>query len=245
MPVTPGLPGPTRHGSLVIDSAPQGGGETRTDGDAPSGEVRLAVRGEIVHGALETLGGVLAGLPAEAGAVVLDMAGVTFMDSTGLALLEELEDFQRRTEIRVRTVNWTGQPRRVLEFTAFGAGEGVEHGEPDHPRKPGSTEPPGGPSAPARERADLAQGLQEKVEQLQQALVSRPLIDRATGILMAAERCTAEDAWGILRETSQHANVKLRLVAREVVGSVGGSAPGEPVLSALRAALRRHRGARG
>jgi anti-anti-sigma factor len=189
------------------------------------GGVLFTLRGEIVHGTVEPLTGVLTRVPADAGSVTLDMAGVTYMDSAGLAFLRAVDDFQRRTGIPVRTVHWSGRPRRVLEFTAL---------DDDGAPAPG-------PSAAAREREELARQLEEEVEQLRQALVSRPLIDRATGVLMAAEVCTAEEAWGILRETSQRANVKLRLVARAVVRSVDGPPPEEPVLSALRFALLRHR----
>ncbi|MEV5598560.1 ANTAR domain-containing protein [Streptomyces sp. NPDC052496] len=76
---------------------------------------------------------------------------------------------------------------------------------------------------------------------LRQALERRPVIDQARGVLMATESCTAEQAWDILRQTSQHTNVKVSEVAGEVVaGATGPVAPG-PVRTGLRAALARHR----
>ena len=49
---------------------------------------------------------------------------------------------------------------------------------------------------------------------LRAALVSRAVIDQAIGVVMAENRCTAQDALAILRSASQHRKVKLREVAR-------------------------------
>ncbi|WEH36660.1 ANTAR domain-containing protein [Streptomyces sp. AM 4-1-1] len=84
--------------------------------------------------------------------------------------------------------------------------------------------------------------LREEIEGLRKALASRPLLDMARGIVMAAGRCTPEEAWQILVETSQHTNIKLRHVAEAVVEGVGGPPPPEAVRSAMRAALARMRG---
>jgi GAF domain-containing protein len=54
---------------------------------------------------------------------------------------------------------------------------------------------------------------------LNAALESRELIGQAKGILMEREGCSAERAFDILREVSQHANRKLREVAQDVVDS--------------------------
>lgn len=56
-----------------------------------------------------------------------------------------------------------------------------------------------------------------RVDQLEEAVDSRDLIAQAKGILMAREACSAEEAFDILRAASQHANKKLRDIAREVV----------------------------
>jgi GAF domain-containing protein len=61
---------------------------------------------------------------------------------------------------------------------------------------------------------------QATVDQLRQALISRAVIDQALGILMARERCSADRAFSMLREMSQHRNVRLRLIAQEVVDSI-------------------------
>ena len=61
-------------------------------------------------------------------------------------------------------------------------------------------------------------------EELRQALETRELIGQAQGILMERERITADQAFSILRVASQHLNVKLRDVARNLVDT--GEAPG-------------------
>ncbi len=56
--------------------------------------------------------------------------------------------------------------------------------------------------------------------QLRAALQSRIVIEQAKGVLMERERCTPDDAFAILKATSQRSNRKLRLIAGEVVESV-------------------------
>ena len=60
---------------------------------------------------------------------------------------------------------------------------------------------------------------------LQTALLSREIIGQAQGILMERERITADQAFDLLRRSSQHLNVKLRDVAQELVDT--GAVPGE------------------
>ncbi len=56
-------------------------------------------------------------------------------------------------------------------------------------------------------------------EQLRTALTSRSVIDQAMGIIMGQRRCTAEEAFAVLRAASQRRNIRLRDVARELVDS--------------------------
>lgn len=77
----------------------------------------------------------------------------------------------------------------------------------------------------------LRQARQDQVtSQLEQAIASRTVIDQALGILMAQQRCTADEAFGLLRAHSQNTNRKMRDVAAELVERVSGSpaAPGAP-----------------
>jgi AmiR/NasT family two-component response regulator len=50
--------------------------------------------------------------------------------------------------------------------------------------------------------------------------VSRAVIDQAKGILMAVHKCTPDEAFSMLVERSQHENVKLRDVAKNLLDSV-------------------------
>jgi GAF domain-containing protein len=69
-------------------------------------------------------------------------------------------------------------------------------------------------------------------EQLEEALLSRPVIEQAKGILMKEHGCDADEAFEILRNSSQSANRKLRDLAAEIVAeAVAGE---RPVRSRLR-----------
>ncbi|WP_225849207.1 ANTAR domain-containing protein [Streptomyces sp. HPF1205] len=65
--------------------------------------------------------------------------------------------------------------------------------------------------------------LREEIAQLKQAMRSRPVIDQARGVLMALNGCSAEEAWRTISTVSQHANVKLRVVAHHVVAAAQGT----------------------
>jgi GAF domain-containing protein len=64
-----------------------------------------------------------------------------------------------------------------------------------------------------------------QVEQLTQALESRGIIERAKGILMEREQCSADEAFQMLVRASQTLNRKLRTVAEEVVDDAEGADP--------------------
>lgn len=68
----------------------------------------------------------------------------------------------------------------------------------------------------------------ETSQQLETALTSRTAIDQALGILMAQQRCTADEAFDLLRRHSQNTNHKLRDVATELITRVSGQPPAEP-----------------
>lgn len=68
--------------------------------------------------------------------------------------------------------------------------------------------------------------LRRQDAQLRDALVSRAVIDQAKGILMARLGLSPEDAFAELTRLSQHANVKLREIARRLVAEV--SSPPTP-----------------
>ncbi|GGX60746.1 ANTAR domain-containing response regulator [Streptomyces anandii] len=210
----------------------------RTD---PGGRALLTPRGEMVHGCTETLAKALAELPPGVVRVDLDMSRVTFMDTTGLEFLQVLDEHGRCHLVEVTATGWRGQPRRVLELA------GLDTADPLRPRPDGRAYPPPDSltgSAVAAERSERLLRLREEVEQLREAMVTRPVIDQARGILMAAHSCTPEQAWDILREASQRSNTKLRAVAAAVTaGAVpDGPAPPEGIRKALRTAISRATG---
>ena len=67
-----------------------------------------------------------------------------------------------------------------------------------------------------------------EVSQLQEALASRSTIDQALGVLMAQNRCSRDEAFGILRRASQHRNIKLRDVAAAIIYRFTGHRPEPP-----------------
>ncbi|MEU0169292.1 ANTAR domain-containing protein [Streptomyces iakyrus] len=199
----------------------------------------LTPRGELVHGCADILARTLAGLPDTVTRVDLDMAGVHFMDTAGLQFLDVLAVHGRQRSLTVTTANWNGQPRRILELAGLDTTDplagldtagAVSAVAPAAPAVPAS-------SAVALERAERLHVLEEEVEQLRQAIASRPVIDQARGILMATHGCTSDEAWHILRETSQLSNTKLRDVAAAVTASA--EADGPPPSPELRTALQR------
>ena len=62
-----------------------------------------------------------------------------------------------------------------------------------------------------------------KAEDLTAAMTHRTAIDMALGIIMAQNRCTAEEAFNILRGASSTRNEILHSVARAVVTGLGGA----------------------
>lgn len=62
--------------------------------------------------------------------------------------------------------------------------------------------------------------LAELTGHLETALDSRGIIDQAKGILMARQRCSADEAFDILRRASQARNVKIRDIAAAIVGEI-------------------------
>ena len=58
---------------------------------------------------------------------------------------------------------------------------------------------------------------ERRAENLHAALITRELIGQAQGILIERERISADQAFHVLRQASQHLNVKLREVARDLV----------------------------
>jgi len=63
---------------------------------------------------------------------------------------------------------------------------------------------------------------------LETAMASRSVIDQALGIIMAQNRCTADEAFTILRRASNHRNIKLRDIAQDIVTHISSEPPHHP-----------------
>ncbi|MGY1638831.1 GAF and ANTAR domain-containing protein [Geodermatophilus sp. SYSU D00742] len=68
----------------------------------------------------------------------------------------------------------------------------------------------------------------DRADQLIGGMDTRAVIGQAIGLVMARERCTAEQAFALLRVSSQRRNVKLRDVAAALVASFEADLPERP-----------------
>jgi hypothetical protein len=58
---------------------------------------------------------------------------------------------------------------------------------------------------------------------MQARLSSLPVIEQAKGIVMAQQRCGPEEAFDLLRRASQRANIKLHVLAAQIVDQVAST----------------------
>jgi len=77
---------------------------------------------------------------------------------------------------------------------------------------PGGDEPTG-----SAEAAKRIFELEEEVGQLKEAVTSHAVVDQAIGMMVALGRVTPDQGWAVLREVSQHTNIKLRNVAEMII----------------------------
>ncbi|GAA1824477.1 GAF and ANTAR domain-containing protein [Nesterenkonia flava] len=66
---------------------------------------------------------------------------------------------------------------------------------------------------------------QEDAEHRRRAMESRTSINVAVGVIMGQNRCTQEEAFAILQQASSNRNMKLRVLAEELIGGIGQPAP--------------------
>lgn len=71
---------------------------------------------------------------------------------------------------------------------------------------------PAVPNEPADE-SDRIFALQEEIGQLKEAMASHAVVDQAIGMVVALGRVTPDQGWEVLKDVSQHTNIKLRNVA--------------------------------
>ncbi|MFE0811142.1 ANTAR domain-containing protein [Streptomyces sp. NPDC058794] len=93
---------------------------------------------------------------------------------------------------------------------------------------------------PADLGSDQIFELQEQVRQLKEAVVSHAVVDQAIGMVVVLGRVTPDQGWIVLKEVSQHTNIKLRNVAEMILiwGRAGVMPP--EIRAALEEALDRH-----
>jgi GAF domain-containing protein len=81
----------------------------------------------------------------------------------------------------------------------------------------------GAQAAIALTNARTYEGARRLSEQLQEAITSRAVIEQAKGVLMGEHHVSADEAFDLLRNRSTRSNVKLRIVAQQIVAEVAGS----------------------
>ncbi|MET8247581.1 ANTAR domain-containing protein [Streptomyces sp. NPDC005202] len=90
------------------------------------------------------------------------------------------------------------------------------------------------------DEADRIFELQEEVEHLKAAVTSHAVVDQAIGMMVALGRITPDQGWLVLKDVSQHTNIKLRNVAELVlIWARTGDMP-EEIRAGLEDALDRH-----
>ncbi|WP_405534144.1 ANTAR domain-containing protein [Streptomyces sp. NBC_00075] len=70
----------------------------------------------------------------------------------------------------------------------------------------------GGPS-----EDDQVVALRAEVDQLKEAVTSHAVVDQAIGMMVALGRVTPDQGWEVLKEVSQHTNIKLRNLAEMIL----------------------------
>ncbi|MFC9467267.1 ANTAR domain-containing protein [Streptomyces coelicoflavus] len=77
--------------------------------------------------------------------------------------------------------------------------------------------PSTGPDPGQDSDSDQIFRLQEQVRQLKEAVVSHAVVDQAIGVIIVLGGVTPDEGWIVLKEVSQHTNIKLRNVAETVL----------------------------
>ncbi|WP_308122135.1 ANTAR domain-containing protein [Streptomyces sp. TRM70350] len=64
---------------------------------------------------------------------------------------------------------------------------------------------------------DRLRALEDEVAQLKEAISSHAVVDQAIGMIVALGRVTPDQGWAVLKEVSQHTNIKLRTIAELIL----------------------------
>ncbi|MET7486721.1 anti-sigma factor antagonist [Streptomyces sp. NPDC005538] len=156
--------------------------------------------------------------------VDLDLTGVGFCDCSGLNVLLRVRRHALADGKTLGILTAAPGVGRLLELTdttslfthARAPANGVVHAWHEHSTTTHDLMEENGVS-------DDAEELRTEVVQLKRAMLTRPVIDLARGVLMASFSLTPEDAWNVLVDVSQHTNTKLHQLAEDLVDSVKGA----------------------
>jgi hypothetical protein len=94
-------------------------------------------------------------------------------------------------------------------------------------------------------RDDKVIRLERENAQLRHAVESHATVDQAIGVLIAVCHIPRTAGFEVLREVSQHTNIKLHIVAQSVIDWALGLPLPSPVDDELEAAVKRHRSGQG
>ncbi|MEU0009457.1 ANTAR domain-containing protein [Streptomyces sp. NPDC006314] len=92
----------------------------------------------------------------------------------------------------------------------------------------------------AESEPDRIAELQTQIIQLKEAMVSHAVVDQAIGMMVALGRVAPDQGWEVLKDVSQHTNIKLRHIAELIlIWGRRGDIPPE-IRAALEDALDRY-----
>ena len=81
--------------------------------------------------------------------------------------------------------------------------------------------------AAAQESVRRARAALATAGELQDSLESMPVIEQAKGIVMAQQRCGPDEAFDLLRRASQRKNVKVSVLAAQIVAQIAAPTTGD------------------
>lgn len=150
---------------------------------------------------------------AEAVRPDLVLADVMMPEMDGIALLEALRADPGLSRVPVVLLTARAGPESAIE--------GLQRGADDYVVKPFD---PAELVARVRVHLELAQlrelllaGREREAGQLRGALETRTVIGQAVGLVMSRQGCDSQTAFDLLARASQHRNIKVRELAREIV----------------------------
>jgi anti-anti-sigma factor len=159
----------------------------------------------------------------------LDLSPVRFCDCSGLNVLLRLRRIALADGKTLAVRALSPPVHRLFTLTAtsslFTPAPTPHHGvvnawhPPHEPQPAATTHHPGKDT----EVPDETEELRVEVVQLKRAMLTRPVIDLARGVLMASFGLSPDDAWSLLVDVSQHTNTPLHQLAEELVDSVNGA----------------------